>query len=67
MTDAFGVLPEANRNVSSYFSAHGVSVVSQAGFSSAEKGRAYTARDQRGGEQAACSTLSIEQCCNLAF
>lgn len=44
MTDAFGVLPEANRNVSSYFSAHGVSVVSQAGFSSAEKGRAYTAR-----------------------
>jgi len=37
-------LPEANRNVSSYFSAHGVSVVSEAGFSSAEKGRTYTAR-----------------------
>lgn len=30
-------LPETNRNVSSYFSAHGVSVVSEAGFSSAEK------------------------------
>jgi maleate isomerase len=37
-------LPEANRNVSSYFSAHGISVVSEAGFSSAQKGRAYTAR-----------------------
>lgn len=37
-------LPEANRNVSSYFAAHGISVVSEAGFSSAQKGRAYTAR-----------------------
>ena len=37
-------LPEANRNVSSYFSAHGISVVCEAGFSSAQKGRAYTAR-----------------------
>ena len=36
--------PEANRNVSSYFSAHGISVVCEAGFSSAQKGRAYTAR-----------------------
>ncbi len=37
-------LPEANRNVSSYFAAHGISVVGEAGFSSAQKGRAYTAR-----------------------
>ncbi len=37
-------LPEANRNVSSYFAAHGIPVVGEAGFSSAQKGRAYTAR-----------------------
>lgn len=37
-------LPEANRNVMSYFSALGFSVVSEAGFSSAHKGRVYTAR-----------------------
>jgi len=37
-------LPEANCNVSSHFAAHGISVVAEAGFSSAQIGRAYTAR-----------------------
>lgn len=37
-------LPTANRNVESYFAALGFSVVSEAGFSSAQKGRVYTAR-----------------------
>lgn len=35
---------EANRNVANFFASHGTTVVSEAGFASAEKGRAYTAR-----------------------
>jgi maleate isomerase len=37
-------LPEANRNVEAYFAARGFCVVGEAGFSSAHKGRVYTAR-----------------------
>jgi maleate isomerase len=37
-------LPAANVNVTAYFAAHGISVVSETGFSSAQKGRTYTAR-----------------------
>lgn len=37
-------LPAANANVTSYFAVNGISVVSEAGFSSAQKGRTYTAR-----------------------
>ena len=36
--------PEANRNVEAYFNALGFSVAGAAGFSSAQKGRVYTAR-----------------------
>lgn len=36
--------PEANRNVAAYFAEHGISVAGEAGFSSAQKGKAYTAR-----------------------
>lgn len=36
-------LPAANVNVVAYFEAHGISVVSEAGFSSAQKGGTYTA------------------------
>lgn len=37
-------LPDANRNVEAYFNELGFSVVGEAGFSSAQKGRVYTAR-----------------------
>jgi len=37
-------LPAANANVTSYFAANDISVVNEAGFSSAQKGRTYTAR-----------------------
>ena len=36
--------PAANVNVTSYFAVSGISVVSEAGFSSAQTGRTYTAR-----------------------